>query len=313
MNEFFELLDELCFPTENDGAKQLAFIGNQVPQYVRLCSTPDAFNRTLFPTFGIVAASARPPREEDEPPLSTDRFVQEYGSADEAKRDELCPKVAIGISALLLQLIHFDNELSVWLGLSIEETKPIFERYFFANVVKGRTLTNEQLAKLGAKHIGMEQTYLDETRKQWAKHLPDHPEPLTIAISAADRYIEFVKVRARLTDNPETSETDKEQRESGKRNKVQPFVELMIDDDKGIKLSILHSAMKNKKGKQAAIIICAASEIGWLLRPTFTQVKNEFGSVGAKSGFNRYFNDASCNDDVERMKEALRNALSEHL
>ncbi len=207
MNEFFKLLDELCFPTENDGAKQLAFIGNQVPQYVRLCSTPDAFNRTLFPTFGIMAASARV-REEDEPPLSTDRFVQEYESADEAKRDELCPKVAIGISALLLQLqsFHFDNELSEWIGLSIEETEPIFERYFFANVVKGRTLTNEQLAKLGAKHIGMEQTYLNETRKQWAKHLPDHPEPLEIVAEAAERYIAFVKDRTKSTDHPVMAE-----------------------------------------------------------------------------------------------------------
>lgn len=239
MNEFFKLLDELSFPTENDGAKQLAFIGNQVPQYVRLCSTPDAFNRTLFPTFGIMAASARY-REEDEPPLSTDRFVQEYESADEAKRDELCPKVAIGISALLLQLqsFHFDNELSEWIGLSIEETEPIFERYFFANVVKGRTLTNEQLAKLGAKHIGMEQTYLDETRKQWAKHLPDHPEPLEIVAEAAERYIAFVKDRTKSTDHPVMAE-----------------LTTFFRDGQGGKANEMLAEIGGKTGKDAAEIV----------------------------------------------------------
>lgn len=239
MNEFFKLLDELCFPTENDGAKQLAFIGNQVPQYVRLCSTPDAFNRTLFPTFGIVAASARD-REEDEPPLSTDRFVQEYESADEAKRDELCPKVAISISALLLQhqLFHFDNELSEWIGLSIEETEPIFERYFFANVVKGRTLTNEQLAKLGAKHIGMEQTYLDETRKQWAKHLPDHPEPLEIVAEAAERYIAFVKGKTKSTDHPAMAE-----------------LVIFFRDGQGGKANEMLAEIGGKTGKDAAVIV----------------------------------------------------------
>lgn len=233
MNEFFELQDELCFPTENDGAKQLAFIGNQVPQYVRLCSTPDAFSRTLFPTFGIMAASVRVCGQ-----AATDRFVQEYESADEAKRDVLCPKVAIGISALLLKRIHFDNELSEWIGLSSEEMTPVFERYFSANVVKGRTLTTEQLAKLGAKHIGMEQTYLDETRKQWAKHLPDHPEPLEIVTPIAERYIAFVKDRTKSTDHPVMAE-----------------LTTFFRDGQGGKANEMLAEIGGKTGKDAAEIV----------------------------------------------------------
>ena len=235
MSEFFELLDQMCFPTENDGAKQLAFIGNQVPQYVRLCSTPDAFNRTLFPTFGIMAANVRVCGQ-----AATDRFVQEYESADEAKRDEVAPKVAIGISALLLKRIHFDNELSEWIGLSSEETEPIFERYFFANVVKGRTLNDEQLAKLGNGHIGMEQANLDETRKQWAKHLPDHPEPLAIVAEAAERYIAFVKGKTKTTDHPAMAE-----------------LITFFRAGQGGKANEMLAEIGSKSGKQAAEIVWA--------------------------------------------------------
>lgn len=321
--ERFELLPHLTFFEER---QQLAFIGNVPPcPYVRLCKQLRD-GATLSPLFGITAVLGSS--------AIVDRFLQQYLTADENGKDEQAPKVAFGMAAIILKC-GFDEVLQEWL-LMPDEERSIFERYFADHLIEGRTLTTEklfklgateQLAKLGAKHIAAEQTYLDETRKQWEKHLPDHPKPLEIATSAAERYIEFVKDKTKSNDHPAIQESvedeqhgDNESQSSSKQTgqtivkqgRAQPFAKLMIDDADGTKLSILHEVMNGKIGKQAAIIIEAAIEALWLLRPTFTQVQREFGYIGAKSGYNNYIKDKNLRNDVERMKNALIQALAEH-
>lgn len=68
------------------------------------------------------------------------------------------------------------------------------------------------------------------------------------------------------------------------------FKDKMIDDADGSKLEKLHKAIDGKKGKFVALAIKAGVKIGRLDKPSYTQVRNEFGDIGNKSGFNRYMN-----------------------
>ncbi len=189
--ERFELLPHLTFDKER---LQLAFIGNVPPiPYTRLCREFRE-GESLSPLVGITAVLGSS--------AIVDRFRQRYLVADDDVKDEQAPKVAFGMAATILKHICFDVELEEWITFGGDENTTIFEPYYSAHVVKGRNLTTEQLAKLGAKHISMEQSYLEETRKQWAKHLPRHPELLESVTSIAEQYITLVKERTKPTDPP---------------------------------------------------------------------------------------------------------------
>lgn len=94
--------------------------------------------------------------------------------------------------------------------------------------------------------------------------------------------------------NPEPEQTALEpQREQqtptrGKGRPKETLKDKMIDDADGQKLQKIHSKLKGKKGKDAALIVLACIKKGWLTKPTYTQVKNEFGDIGSKTGFDRY-------------------------
>lgn len=64
----------------------------------------------------------------------------------------------------------------------------------------------------------------------------------------------------------------------------------MSDDADGSKLQKIRSVMVGRRGKGAALIILACIKIGWMQRPTYTQVEKEFGDIGSKAGFNKYMN-----------------------
>lgn len=78
----------------------------------------------------------------------------------------------------------------------------------------------------------------------------------------------------------------------------------MIDDANGEKLQQMHTKLSGKKGKDATLIILACIKKGWLTKPTYTQVKNEFGDIGSKTGYNRYLNEQMFT------KEELEGAIS---
>ena len=63
----------------------------------------------------------------------------------------------------------------------------------------------------------------------------------------------------------------------------------MVNDEDGSKLQKIHVLMKGKKGKDAVLVLLACVLKGWMDRPTYTQVKDEFGDIGSKTGYNRYF------------------------
>lgn len=92
----------------------------------------------------------------------------------------------------------------------------------------------------------------------------------------------------------------------GKGRPQDTFKDKMIDDANGSKLQKIHTKLDGKKGKDAALIILACIEKGLIMRPTYTQVKNEFGDVGSKTGYNRYLNKAwFTKEELEGAKNSL--------
>ena len=77
----------------------------------------------------------------------------------------------------------------------------------------------------------------------------------------------------------------------GKGRPKETLKDKMIDDANGEKLKMLHTKLDGKKGKDVSLIMLAAIKIGWLTKPTYTQVKNEFKDIGCKTGYNKYLNE----------------------
>ena len=92
----------------------------------------------------------------------------------------------------------------------------------------------------------------------------------------------------------------------GRGRPSESFKDKMIEDANGEKLEKIHKAMAGKKGKDAALIILAAVDLGWLLKPTYTQVKNEFGDIGSSTGYNRYLTHSKfTNEEIENLLNTL--------
>lgn len=84
-----------------------------------------------------------------------------------------------------------------------------------------------------------------------------------------------------------------------------PFKKCLQNDD-GFRLQRLHAVMKGKKGKEAALTIKVAIQIGWITKPTFKAVEDEFGDIGNRSNYNKYVNENRfTNDEIAGMKNAL--------
>lgn len=86
----------------------------------------------------------------------------------------------------------------------------------------------------------------------------------------------------------------------GKGRPKETLKDRMINDADGSKLQKVHTVMNGKKGKDAALIVIACIKKGWMQKPTFTQVKEEFGDIGTQQGFTKYLNE-SCfaKDEIE--------------
>lgn len=80
----------------------------------------------------------------------------------------------------------------------------------------------------------------------------------------------------------------KSQQARGKGRPKETLKEKMINDADGSKLQKVHTVMNGKKGKDAALIVLACIKKGWMPKPTFTQVAEEFGDIGTQQGFTKY-------------------------
>ena len=99
------------------------------------------------------------------------------------------------------------------------------------------------------------------------------------------------------------SETNEKASKRGRQSRS--FESCLIDDDIS-KLEALRNIMNGKKGKEAALVIKVAVKIGWITKPTYQAVVNEFGDIGHRSNYNKYINENKfTNDEIEGMKAKL--------
>lgn len=95
-------------------------------------------------------------------------------------------------------------------------------------------------------------------------------------------------------------EANAETKKRGK--KVGNFIDNLIVDEKekDVVIEKLRLLIAGRKGKDVALIIHSCVKLGWLIKPSFSQVKNKFGcEIGNKSGYNKYANNPSLFTDQE--------------
>ena len=99
-----------------------------------------------------------------------------------------------------------------------------------------------------------------------------------------------------------------EQKPKGRPQKT--FIDCLngqTEKEKEERLSRLHHVIDGKKGKYVSLYILTAIELGWIEKPTCTQVKNEFGDIGNKSGYNSYLHKNKFSDEeIKGAKESLK-------
>lgn len=143
------------------------------------------------------------------------------------------------------------------------------------------------------------------------------------AIEAARKGAQELEESGRRTTTPGGTEnspgaaemgSNKPQRETHKtaRGKGRPKETLkdkMINDADGEKWQKIHNVWGDSKGKDASLIIVACIKMGWMKRPTYTQVKDEFGDIGSKTGYNHYLDSKKfTHDEIEGIMNTLKQA-----
>ena len=105
-----------------------------------------------------------------------------------------------------------------------------------------------------------------------------------------DKNTQVIEVQS-INPEPQPKRPKQQQKGQPARGKGRPKETLkdkMINDADGSKLQKVHTVMNGKKGKDAALIILACIKKGWMPKPTFTQVAEEFGDIGTQQGFTKY-------------------------
>ena len=90
------------------------------------------------------------------------------------------------------------------------------------------------------------------------------------------------------------------------RKREKSFIDYIVVEDKENYLNKLHELIGNNVGKTVAMVIKAAIETGLILKPTSTQVKEEFKDIGCVRGYNKYMGFDYTNDpDYQNIKNKL--------
>lgn len=89
---------------------------------------------------------------------------------------------------------------------------------------------------------------------------------------------------------------------------VEPFAVCLLGTDKEQHLKQLHELINGRKGKDVCLIVKASMQLGWITKPTFSQLQKEFGNIGNKSGYNKYMSlpNAFTKQELEGIQTALQ-------
>ena len=98
----------------------------------------------------------------------------------------------------------------------------------------------------------------------------------------------------------------KEQSKQPQQNKKPSFSACILANNKDEYLKGLHGLIDGNVGKFVAMVIQAAIETKGIVKPSSTQVKDEFGNIGNISGYNNYMKvDFSKELDFKNLKDVL--------
>ena len=123
------------------------------------------------------------------------------------------------------------------------------------------------------------------------------------SIKIAQKYIDALYANIPQLDEIRISQTSKKER--GRPIATAFKDNLMCDDIEG-KLCLLHKLLKNKKGREVALVMRACMKIGWLTtKPTFKQVAGEFKGIGNRSGYDKYMS-----ENYNYRKDELNSVIS---
>lgn len=95
--------------------------------------------------------------------------------------------------------------------------------------------------------------------------------------------------QAPQTDEQQTTQIEEMPKPTkGRGRPVLPLKSKMLNDSDGKNWQKLHELMDGKKRKDAVLIIFAFCKKGWMIRPSYKQVINEFGNIVCKSMYDEY-------------------------
>ncbi len=88
------------------------------------------------------------------------------------------------------------------------------------------------------------------------------------------------------------------------------FEEYIIHPGKSKVIEVLGRLLQGKRNKEAVVIIIAAMNAGYIIKPTHASVQQQFGDIGTKSNFNRIIGvPENYADIVEPIKAVLEKEI----
>ncbi len=167
-----------------------------------------------------------------------------------------------------------------------------------------------RLLMVGNKYR-LKNPYEEEWKEEWEKDLlsiQERPEKApggAVILPDVLNTDEAKKVFQKAIEAGLMGKEDTRYKTIGKGRPKKPFKDNLIDDAEGKKLQKLHLLIDGRKGKAVSLVILASIKKGWLIeKPTFTQVKDEFGDIGTQQGFANYL------DENKFTKEELEGAIN---
>lgn len=129
-----------------------------------------------------------------------------------------------------------------------------------------------------------------------------------------DKIFEDRNVLADTTDVPhdEVAELKKRTPNGRPKGKARDIRSKLIGDDKerAATLTKLHCLIDGKRGRDVALTIIGCIKANKIYKPTYAQVRDEFGDIGDKSGYNKYIREGMPRDGIGIFTDAEINDIA---
>lgn len=270
--------------THSRNKKGFAYVFNSLPVYSRLQTWEGG---SLYPC-GLMKEPA------------TDGY---WAKLSDSERDELCPKVAYGFSAFLLNYCSLEkDDGEVYLqplyckrsDLYKEYQKRCYQVYRHENKKKYERYESDEKMGMVAEldkafwetHVSTEMGLL---KKLSRKHIP---KVLYAEIKSwAQAYVD--DICERLAMNATEAETQQKCMKRERRKKTFYDALLIPEEDKIAFIKTLHSLIDGKRGRDVGVVLSAAMMQNKIRKPTRAEYESEFKLHGTWNAIYKYLDDES--------------------